>query len=176
MKKRELIPYLDPPAVAGIVAGLAARVNQDYRGASATVVGVLKGAFIFMGDLVRHLDFPFEVDFIKVGSYGSSTTSGAVKLHSGGPGHLSGRRVLLVDDIVDTGHTARFLVEHIMELGAVRCDICALLDKPSRREVPVDVAYSGREVPDRFFVGYGMDLNEEYRNLGGLFYIDTDLP
>jgi len=135
-------------------------------------VGILKGAFVFMGDLVRHLDFPVEVDFIQVGSYGSSTTSGAVKHRPGGLEHLSDRRVLLIEDIVDTGHTARFVVDHIMGLGAARCDICALLDKPSRRDVRIDVSYVGLEVPDRFFVGYGMDLDEDYRNLDGLYCID----
>ena len=175
MKKRELIPFLHAAAIDQIVRELAVRVNRDYQGADATVVGILKGAFVFMGDLVRLLDFPFEVDFIQVGSYGSSTTSGAVKLRPGCPEHLSGRRVLLVEDIVDTGHTARFLVDLIMEMGAARCDICALLDKPSRREVRIDVPYVGLEVPDRFFVGYGMDLDEAYRNLDGLYCIDQAL-
>ena len=164
MKFSGLSVYRSAAEIRGDVRSLAARINADYRSGPATVVGVLSGAFVFLSDLVRHLDFPLRVDFIHVESYRAGTRPGDIALRCG-PVDLTDRRVLLVEDIVDTGKTARFLMDHVSTLGAASCDLCALLDKEARREVDVAVDYAGLAVPDRFFVGYGMDLDGRYRNL-----------
>lgn len=155
------------------VRKLAARVNADYRGRRTVVMGVLKGACLFFADLVRELDFPVECEFIHVASYGAGTRPAGIELRAD-PADITGRNILLVEDIVDTGRTARFLSNHLRSLGAGDIDICAFLDKPSRREVDVIVAYAGLSVPDRFFVGYGMDLDGRYRNLPDICIVEGD--
>lgn len=149
------------------VGELAAEISAAYQGQELLVVGVLKGAFVFCGDLLRRLQgVDAQVDFIAASSYGTATeTSGTVRIVKDLDAAVAGRHVLLVEDIVDTGLTLNYLREHILHQQPASLRICALLDKPSRRRVQVPVDYVGFEIPDVFIVGYGIDWAERYRYL-----------
>lgn len=139
------------------------------------VICVLKGAVIFASDLVRHLDLPLSMDFIAVESYGQSTkSSGIVKITRDTEADFTGRHVLLVEDIVDTGLTLRYLVNHLSGKNPASLEVAVLLDKVSRREVPVTVTYRGFEIPDAFVVGYGLDFAGRYRNLPDVVIVGED--
>ncbi len=167
---RVLIPRAE---VAFIVARLAAEISRDYHDKTPLLIGILKGSFVFMADLIRCLDFPLEVDFIRLSSYGRGTqTSGTVRVVQGLRSKLPGRHVLVVEDIIDTGTTVAFLIEYLKKKRPASLKLCALLDKPSRRRVPVTIDYLGRAVPDKFVVGYGIDVNEKYRNLPDIYYLE----
>ncbi|GFR49691.1 hypothetical protein Agub_g11841 [Astrephomene gubernaculifera] len=152
------------------VAELGRLVGQEYQHRDLLVLGVLKGAFMFTTDLVRHI-YPhpgsLEVDFFKASSYGSGTSSsGVVQLDSAFDwGSVRDKHVLLVEDIIDTGNTLSRLVALMREAGAASVRVCALLDKKARRRVPMQADYTGFECPDEFIVGYGIDYAEKYRNL-----------
>ncbi len=148
------------------VKDLAREVSRKYAGEEVLVIGVLKGAWIFMADLVRAMDIEIECDFVRVASYGGRTeTSGQVCLLYWPGIDFAGKKVLVVDDIVDTGLTSVFLRKRFLEEGAVSVEFCVLLDKPSRRKTDFKPDYVGFTIPDHFVVGYGMDFNERYRNL-----------
>lgn len=145
---------------------LAQRISNDYRGKEFVMVTVLKGGFIFASDLVRQMDIDVDINFMAVSSYGSGTrSSGNVKIVKDLDSDVRGKHVLIVEDIVDSGHTLSFLMQLMKERGAVDVKICTILNKPSRREVDIDVAYLGYDIPDEFVVGYGLDYDERYRNL-----------
>ncbi len=161
--------------VAAIVGRLASAIARDYRDKNPLLIGILKGSFVFMADLARCLDFPLEVDFIRLSSYGAGTeTTGSVKVEQGLRSKVRGRHVLVVEDIVDTGITAAFLLEYLKKKRPASVKLCALLDKPSRRRTPVVIDYLGATVPDRFIVGYGIDCAEEYRNLPDICVLEED--
>ncbi|AQS59794.1 hypoxanthine phosphoribosyltransferase [Desulforamulus ferrireducens] len=148
------------------VAQLGRQISQDYQGESILMVGILKGAMIFLADLVRHINVPTFFDFMAVSSYGAGTvSSGAVRILKDLEKSIHGRHVIIVEDIVDTGLTLQYLVENMKARGPASLKICTLLDKPSRRKVAVPVDYNGFSIPDEFVVGYGLDYNERYRNL-----------
>lgn len=148
------------------VAELAARISADYRGTRPLVVGVLRGAVLFTADLLRALDVDAEVDFIAISSYGqSSRTSGVHRIIKDLDDSIEGRHVLLVEDIVDTGLTLRYLRDYIEQRNPASLRVVALLDKPDRRETEVAVEYIGFVIPDEFVVGYGLDYAQRYRNL-----------
>lgn len=171
--KPTLTLLLSQEAVRGIVQRLAREIDRDYKGRPPLLVGVLKGAFVFMADLVRELQIPVNVEFVRLSSYGSSTqSSGKVRVVSGIRADLRGRDVLIVEDIVDTGRTTSYLQGYIKRRGPRSLKICALLDKPSRRVIPVSLDYVGVRIPDRFVVGYGLDMGEEYRELPGVYIIE----
>jgi len=156
------------------VKELAGRINADYRGRSPLLVGILKGAFIFLADLIREIDLQVEVDFIATSSYGRSTEStGIVKIIKDLSQSITDRDVLLVEDIVDTGLTLRYLYNLLLSRNPRSLEICVLLDKKERRRVEVPVKYVGFEVPDLFLVGYGLDYGEKFR---GLKYIRALSP
>jgi hypoxanthine phosphoribosyltransferase len=160
--------------IAAAVKRLAGEIRQDYYNKNPLFIGVLKGSFIFLSDLIRYLDFPLEIDFIRLGSYGNSTrSSGCVTLLAEPCTAVSGRHILIVEDIVDTGLTVDFLREYLQRHGAASIKICSLADKPSRREVPVEIDYLGFTVPDKFLVGYGLDRCEKYRNIPDICVIET---
>ncbi|MCI9625417.1 MAG: hypoxanthine phosphoribosyltransferase [Clostridia bacterium] len=145
---------------------LAQRISNDYRGKEFVMVTVLKGGFIFASDLVRQMDIDVDINFMAVSSYGSGTRSnGNVKIVKDLDSDIRGKHVLIVEDIVDSGHTLSFLMRLMKDRGAVDVKICTILNKPSRREVDIDVAYLGYDIPDEFVVGYGLDYDERYRNL-----------
>ncbi len=159
--------------IALAVSRLAARINEDYRGRQLVVVGILKGSFIFMADLVRQLEIPVEVDFITVSSYGSGTEScRTVSLCHDLATDVTGRDVLVIEDIVDTGHTVCYIVEHLVAHGASSVRLCALADKPSRRERDIRIDYLGFTVPDKFVVGYGLDFDNKFRYLPDIYTLE----
>ncbi len=148
------------------VCRLASEITSDYRDKHPLLVGILKGSFMFMADLVRLLDFPLEVEFIRLSSYGSGKrTSGKVKVAEGLRFPIEGREVLIIEDIVDTGLTTAFLLDYLHRKNPASLKLCTLTDKPSRRQVPVNIDYLGFTVPNKFLAGYGLDYNEEFRNL-----------
>ena len=152
--------------IAATVNRLAIKIREDYYGKYPLLIGVLKGSFIFMADLVRLLDFPLELDFIRLSSYGRGRqSSGRVKMVRGLHSEMKGREVLVIEDIVDTGLTTSFLLEYLCKKKPASLKLCALTDKPSRRQVPINIDYLGFTVPDKFLVGYGLDWNEQFRNL-----------
>ena len=160
---RVLIPRA---AIAATVARLAAEISRDYHDKNPLLIGILKGSFVFMADLIRCLDFPLEVDFIRLSSYGSGTqTSGNVSVVQGLRLKVTGRHVLVVEDIIDTGITVAHLLQSLKNKKPASLKLCALLDKPSRRRVPLSIDYLGTAVPDKFIVGYGIDFDEKFRNL-----------
>jgi hypoxanthine phosphoribosyltransferase len=167
---RALIPQ---DKIRQAVAKLAAEIRRDYQGKQPLLIGILKGSFVFMADLVRELGLPVEVDFVKLSSYGSGTkTSGKVKVVQGLKTPIKGRDVLVVEDIVDTGLTVSFLMDYLRNKKPASLRLCALTDKPSRHEVPVTIDYLGFTVPDKFIVGYGIDWNEKFRHLRDICCID----
>jgi hypoxanthine phosphoribosyltransferase len=152
--------------IAAAVKRLAEEIRRDYSGKDLLLVGILKGSFIFLSDLVRAIDIPLEVDFVRLTSYGAGTrTSGTVKILLDLNCRLSGRHVLVVEDIVDSGLTTSFLCDYLCSRGPASIKLCALTSKPSRRQVEVPIDYLGMEVPDKFLVGYGLDYAEKYRYL-----------
>ena len=152
--------------IALAVDRLAQEIREDYHDKTPLLTGILKGSFIFLADLVRRLDIPLEIDFIRLSSYGNNTrSSGQVTLLTQVCPPVMDRHVLIVEDIVDTGLTVRFLKDYLLQHGAASVKLCSLVDKPSRREVSVEIDYLGFTAPDKFLVGYGMDWCEKYRHL-----------
>jgi hypoxanthine phosphoribosyltransferase len=159
--------------IESAVEMLATDIASVYQDKSPLLLGILKGSFIFIADLARRLDFPLEVDFVTLSSYDERTEScGEVSMSGRFAGNLRERHVLVVEDIVDTGLSLHFLLDHIREEKPASLRLCALLDKPSRRKLPVQIDYLGFTIPDRFVVGYGLDYAERYRNLPDICYID----
>lgn len=145
---------------------LGREITRDYRDKSPVLVGVLRGAAVFLSDLIRHVDLELQVDFIALSSYGSATeTSGQVQLVKDLETSIDGADVILVEDIVDTGLTLNYLVGSLKSRNPASLRVCALLSKPSRRRVDVHIDYLGFEVPDSFVVGYGLDFDQQFRNL-----------
>lgn len=156
------------------VAALGREISQDYWGRELVVIGVLKGAVIFLADLVRTLTVPTSLDFMAVSSYGDDThTSGVVRIIKDLDLPLAGRHVLLVEDIVDSGLTLRYLLNLLQTRGPTSLNTCVLLDKPARRQAAVVPNYVGFTIPDVFVVGYGLDYAERYRHLPYLAVLET---
>jgi hypoxanthine phosphoribosyltransferase len=148
------------------IADLGAEISRDYEGREILIVCVLKGAVLFVADLMRQLTVPVEVDFMAVSSYGSATrSSGVVRILKDLDGSIEGKHVLIVEDIIDSGLTLQYLMRNLNSRGPASIEVCSLLTKPSRREVEVPIRYTGFELPDRYAVGYGLDLAQRYRNL-----------
>ena len=153
--------------IAEAVKKLGQRITEDYAGKAPVMVCILKGASLFFADLIREIDLPLTIDFMVVSSYGGSntTTSGLVKIIKDLDGDLSGKDVLIVEDILDTGVTLSKLVPMLKMRNPNSVKICTILDKPSRRKADIAPDYEGFQVPDEFVVGYGLDYDEKYRNL-----------
>jgi len=154
-------------AIAARVEALAREITAHYAGTDKLiVVGLLRGSFVFIADLVRELDLPVEVDFLEASSYGAAMTSSReVRILKDLRGEIAGRDVLVVEDIVDTGFTLSHVVRLLRSREPARLEVCALLDKPSRREVDIRATWTGFEIPDEFVVGYGIDFAQRNRNL-----------
>jgi hypoxanthine phosphoribosyltransferase len=146
------------------VTELAEQIAPEYRDRPLTIVGVLTGSLMFLADLVRRLNVPLRIDFIQASSY-RGTESGALQIGPELRADIRGRHVLLVDDILDTGQTLKFLLAHLQELGAATVKVAVLLRKEGRQRHPVHVDFIGFNIPDAFVVGYGLDYNDEYRHL-----------
>jgi hypoxanthine phosphoribosyltransferase len=148
---------------------LAEQINQDYQGKSLIVIGVLKGAFVFLADLVRRISSPLEVDFVRLASYGVSTeTSGKIQITKDIEISIKGRHVLVVEDIVDTGLTLAWYLEHLQSFNPESIKVCALIDKFERRQTSIPLDYVGIRMEKGFLVGYGLDYSEKHRNLPGI--------
>ncbi len=148
------------------VEKLAKRINEDYKDTEPVFLGVLKGSFVFMADLIRHIKLNCTVDFMAVSSYGNGTTSsGSVMILKDLSGSIEGKNVIIVEDILDSGLTLSYLINYLQVSKPKSIKICTLLDKPSRRKTSIKSDYSGIICPDEFIVGYGLDYNEKYRNL-----------
>ena len=152
--------------IEATVRRLATEITRDYLDKNPLLVCILKGSFLFTADLVRFLGFPLEVDFIRLCSYGGGMeSSGKVKVLHCLQTSFRGRHVLVIEDIVDTGITVSFLMDYLRKWKPASLELCALADKPSRRKIPVTIDYLGLTVPDNFLIGYGLDLDEKFRNL-----------
>ncbi len=157
---------VESDVLQGRVKDLAASISHDYVDSNLLLVCVLKGAVLFLADLMRQIDIPVEVDFMAVASYGSATdSSGVVRILKDLDTPIEGRDVLIVEDIVDSGLTLQYLMRNLGSRNPASLEVCALLTKPSRRKVDLPVRYVGFEIPDQFVVGYGLDYAERYRNL-----------
>ena len=160
-------PLISAKAIAARVEQLAAEITETFQGTDKLIViGLLRGSFVFIADLVRELDLPVEVDFLETSSYGDSMESSReVRILKDLRGEIEGRDILVVEDIVDTGHTLHHVLNLLKSRKPRRMEVCALLDKPSRREVDVRATWTGFEIPDKFVVGYGIDYAQRNRNL-----------
>lgn len=161
--------------IAAAVSRLAAQINNDYHGKHPVLVAVLKGSFVFLADLIRRLDMPLEVEFVRLSSYGQDKqSSGKVRVVHGLDAEVKGRDVLVIDDIVDTGLTTSFLLDYLRRQQPSSIKVCALTSKPSRRELAVTIDYLGFTIPDKFIVGYGLDCNERFRHLPDICIIEEE--
>ena len=172
MERHHLHPLFAREEIASMVKSLADCITEDYGDKKVLLIGILKGAFIFLSDLVRQLKMPIEIDFVRLASYGSGMkSSGTIEITKDIEMPVQDKDVIIVEDIIDSGRTLLFLKERISLAGPRSVKTCALLDKRSRREVQIDGDYVGREIEDVFIVGYGIDFNEVYRNLPEICYV-----
>lgn len=147
------------------VKEVGAKITADYKGSDLLLIGVLKGSFVFMADLVRAIDLPVQIDFISAKSYFGTTSSGVVDVKLDTHLEFAGKTIMLVEDILDTGKTLSVLKQMLLTRGAADVKIVTFLDKPARRTIDINSDYSCYTIEDRFVVGYGLDYNEQYRNL-----------
>ena len=179
MLNREVDPFVElysAEAIARRVAELGAQITADYNGHAdkndIVVVGVLKGSVIFLSDLVREIALPVYVEFIGISSYGDATvSSGVVQITQDVSRPLEGKHVIVIEDIVDTGHTVHYLLENLATRRPASIKLCALLHKPDRAEREVKIDYLGFTIPNKFVVGYGLDVAQQFRNLPFIGYV-----
>jgi hypoxanthine phosphoribosyltransferase len=158
--------------IASIVRRLASRISKDYKDKDLVLVCILKGAFVFLSDLMRHLQIPVQVDFVRLASYGSEMdSSGRIEITKDIEASIEGKDILIIEDIIDSGRTLQFLKDRLSLSKPRSIKICALLDKKARREVDIDADYLGKEIENVFVVGYGIDFNEAYRHLPEICYV-----
>jgi hypoxanthine phosphoribosyltransferase len=168
----ELVKTVSKKKIKKAVKNIANEINADYGGEKIVLVGILKGAFVFLADLMRKIKVPCEVDFIIVKSYGNSAeTSGTVNIVKDLDIDIKGRHVIIVEDIIDTGLTLSEIVKMLAERSPATLKTAALFDKPSKRKITYDTDYTGIKINDFFAVGYGLDFAEKYRNLPSLYEI-----
>ncbi|SHE53616.1 hypoxanthine phosphoribosyltransferase [Clostridium fallax] len=167
-KKRNIL--LSAEEISKRIKELGLEISKDYEGKNIYVLSLLRGSFIYTADLVREITVPTQIGFMTTSSYGhSETSSGTVKVVNDIPDNIEGLDVLIVDDIIDTGYTMEFVVNHVKKLGANSVKTCSLLDKPSRRKVDLTPDYTCFEIDDLFVVGYGLNYGEYYRNIPYIF-------
>ena len=172
MEGYRLNPLFSQEQIASVVQHLADQISKDYQGRELVLVCILKGAFMFLSDLVRHLQIPVQVDFVRLASYGSGMkTSGQIEITKDIEITLEKKDVLIIEDIIDSGRTLLFLKDRLARQKPRSIKICALLDKKAHREVEMEADYLGMEVEDIFIVGYGIDFNENYRHLPEIYYV-----
>jgi hypoxanthine phosphoribosyltransferase len=166
---------LSAERIAGRVVELGAQITRDcaaYAGTDIVVIGVLKGSVIFLADLVRHIAAPIYVDFIGISSYGDATvSSGVVQITQDLSRPIEGKHVIVVEDIVDTGHTVHYLLQNLATRRPASLKLCSLLHKPERSEREVKIDYLGFTIPNKYVVGYGLDIAQQYRNLPFIGYV-----
>jgi len=168
----ELIPVLTETEIENNIQVLARRISEDYRNKDLVMIGVLKGAFVFLSDLARRLTIPVEIEFIRLSSYGNSdTSSGKIEIRNDIAMDLKDKEILVVEDIVDTGLTLVKLIDHLNSFKPKSIKICALIDKLERRKTNCKVDYGCHTVEGGFLVGYGLDYAEKYRNLPAIYHL-----
>lgn len=166
----DLIPVLEKDDIQKRVVDVARRISADYKNCDPVFIGVLKGAFIFLSDLVQNLTIPVKIGFVGASSYNSGTSSSrSIRLTKKIEIDLKQKDVLIVEDIVDTGLTLTYLIDYIKSFNPKTVKVCALIDKQERREAPVKIDYSCQVVGEGFLVGYGLDYDENYRGLPGIY-------
>ncbi len=157
------------------VAELGTEISKDYKGQSILTICVLKGAVLFMSDLIRELNVETKIDFMAVSSYGASTKStGVVRILKDLDSNIEGENVIIVEDIIDSGLTLKYLKEYLMARNPKSLKICTLLDKPERRTADIKADYVGFSIDNKFIVGYGLDFNQKYRNLPYISYLEEE--
>ncbi|MDT3699301.1 MAG: hypoxanthine phosphoribosyltransferase [Thermincola sp.] len=162
--------------IAQKVAQLGEQISLDYGGKNLVVAGILKGSIVFLSDLIRQIKIPLYLDFMAVSSYGSSTmSSGVVRILKDLDKSIEGKDLLIVEDIIDSGLTLKYLLENLAARRPNSVNVCTLLDKPARRQTSVDIRYNGFVIPDEFVVGYGLDYNDKYRNLPGVYVLKKEI-
>jgi len=167
----ELIPVLNKTDIQISVSDLAQQISADYQDCEIVLIGILKGSFIFLSDLIRRITVPLKLDFLCVSSYGSKTnTSENIRLTKDIEIEIKDHDVLIVEDIIDTGLTAAFVADHLQNYGPRSLKICVLIDKHERRKADIKIDYAGRVVERGFLVGYGLDYAEQYRNLPEIYH------
>jgi hypoxanthine phosphoribosyltransferase len=166
---------IDEPALRKRIAELGAEISRDYQGTDLVLICILRGGLVFMVDLMRHITVPHQIDFMAVSSYGAGArqSGGSVRLTLDLKTDIHGKDVLLVEDIVDSGNTIAYVLEFLQTRQPRSLKVCTLLDKPERRETPVPIHYCGFTIPNKFVFGYGLDLDEYYRNLPFVAVVDT---
>ncbi|ADG81653.1 hypoxanthine phosphoribosyltransferase [Thermincola potens] len=158
------------------VKELGEQISKDYAGKDLLVIGILNGAVIFMADLIREITIPINIDFMAVSSYGATTeSSGVVRILKDLDQSVENKHVLIVEDIIDSGLTLKYLVEILKSRGPASVKVCTLLDKPDRRKTEVHVDYNGFVIPDEFVVGYGLDYDEKYRHLQEIYVLKEEI-
>jgi hypoxanthine phosphoribosyltransferase len=169
----ELKILISQQEISKAIDRIASEIRKDYKNKNPLMIGILKGSFIFMSDLVRKIDIPLEIDFVGLSSYGSGTeSSGKIKVSSRLSKPVKDRHIIVVEDIIDTGLTTRHFIEHLKRKKAASVRLCALTEKPARRKIEANIDYLGFTVPDKFIVGYGIDWDEKYRYLPDICYIE----
>lgn len=172
LDEKNFTKYLNRHEIDAAVQSLAHRINEDYKDKQVVLIGVLKGAIVFIADLVRHLKLDTEIEFVRLSSYGKGrTSSGTVTILKDIQADIRGKHLLIVEEIIDSGRTLKFLYERLKASGPASVEIVTLLDKASKRVVEVPVKYVGRSIDDQFLVGYGLDLEEKCRNLPDVYYL-----
>jgi hypoxanthine phosphoribosyltransferase len=170
----ELIPVLGRHEINNLVAQVARKISIDYQDKELILIGILKGAFIFLSDLVRHLSIPVKIDFVGAASYGSgSSSSGTINLTKKININLTNKNVLIIEDIVDTGLTLAYIVNYLKSFNPKTIKVCTFVDKHERRSETVTVDYACYVASKGFLVGYGLDYNESYRELPELYHLKT---
>ena len=160
--------------IEATVNRLAAEIRRDYLTKHPILIAILKGSFMFLADLIRQLDFPLEIEFVRLSSYGRGTkSSGKIRVMLDVQAEIKDRHILVIEDIIDTGLTSVFLLDYLSKKKPASLKLCTLTDKPSRRQVPVNINYRGLTVPDKFIVGYGLDWDERFRNLPDLYAVEN---
>jgi hypoxanthine phosphoribosyltransferase len=172
MERYKLKPFLSRDRIRQRVKELAEQISRDYRGKEILFICILKGAFVFLSDLMRRIDLPIQVDFVGLASYGAEmVSSGQIRVIRESTIPIEGKNVIVVEDIVDSGRTLKFLANELRSRGPQSLRICCLLDKKSRRQVEFEADYVGFDIEDLFVVGYGLDVNEHFRNLPSIHYV-----
>ncbi len=172
LDEKNFTKYLNRHEIEAAVQAIANQINQDYQDKEVVLVGVLKGAILFIADLIRYLKCPTEIEFVRLSSYGKArTSSGTVTILKDIQADIRNKHVLIVEEIIDSGRTLKFLYDRLKAAGPASVEIVTLLDKSAKRVVEVPVKYVGRTIDDQFLVGYGLDLEEHSRNLPDIYYL-----
>jgi hypoxanthine phosphoribosyltransferase len=169
----EFVKFIDHEDLSQTIKNIAIAIKNDYNGELPVFVVLLNGAFVFAADLLRSIDSSIETFFVKISSYHDLESTGEVKIEKNNLHQLSGRKILLIEDIIDTGTTMNYLLKYLTEIGVCDVEICSLLVKPGKLKYPVNIKYSGYHIGDEFVVGFGLDYNEQGRNLRHIYQLSS---